>query len=233
MQEPTLLELQRLFKSDVVHQLDRIAKHLKPSDDYSLSRRMHIYQNNSQLTVDSVAEDFSTLGEHIGEEKLRSLVERFLRDKPSHSHTRFFVSRGFPDYLDEQNEALLSDIARYDWAQTLSSFEPELKTDFRPIRELDSDDVELVVDPTLQLLQTRFAVHTDYRAGETFLAIRYRSPELEIEELTKPQFVLLQSIVQKTELPELSLREEEISQAFADWVKDGTIIGFRTKELQP
>lgn len=230
MGDISLLELQRLFKEDVAKGTRALEIHLKESQDRSLGRRIGIYRNNSQLTVESVIEDFPLLSDFIGEERLHRFVERFLQDRPSTTSSRAYVSRGFPAYLKDQNEILLSEIARYDWAQVLASSEPEIKNDFRPIAELDSDDVQLIVDPTLQLLHSTFAVHRDNEETETFLGIRYRNSEIEIDELTKPQFLLLQSIVEQTELPELELSDQEISQAFAQWVANGTIIGFRNKE---
>lgn len=237
MQERQLASIQRRFKADILNETSRCTGDLKSTPEHSPFRRLDAYRLAILQQVECVAEDFPILAEHLGDiDKLEEIIERFLRTRPSTFTTIGAISSGFADYLHDIQETLLSEIARYDWAQVLSKTESENTRSYFSIAQLtesDLTDAQLITDPTLQLFTSPYCVHLDNEKKPCFLSIRLVKGEIEIVELEKNLFRVLRAIVAKKPLPEISLEltgtqvtSEAVSQAFAEWVKTGTIIGF-------
>lgn len=236
MADSPLAQLQRRFKADIQKGTSHVVDELRPGNKHSSRRRLDVYRNTISQLISFIAEDHPILGQHLGGKKLNSWIEEYLRVHPSTSTNKADISARFHKYVRNEYSELEGDIATFDWCQVLSSAQLEDARSFTPIAQLQEEDMAvatLVLDPTLQLFASRFAVHQDNTETPTYIAIRYIKNEIEFFDLGKEAFFILQEISNQKSLPEIitdlagdEIEPEIVSQCFMDWVKDGTIIGF-------
>jgi hypothetical protein len=238
MQESNLRLLQQQFKNDLLKKTSNVLSEIKNDSDYSAVRRLSVYRGTIVLTIEYVAGDFSSLEELVGQKRLHELIEEFLRAEPSDTADMSDISPRFPTYLAKHHDRKIAEAARYDWAQVLTSTEFETDLQYSPLSELhDLKNAQLVLAPSLQLFDSPLAVNKDFAETPTYLALQLVDDELNIDTLTNAEFRILSALKSAVTLPEilnqlegLNSTEAEVSQAFAKWVKNGTIIGFRKKE---
>jgi hypothetical protein len=229
MSHPTLVQLQRRFKNDIMNETSECLEMLETSNAFSSARRLDVYRQTIGQIIDFVAADHSILADYFGESDLADLIEKYLRHCPSRFTNKADVSAGFSSFLAENGPKLLAEIARFDWLQVVSAASTELPQGFVPIARATPEDLEpskIVLDPTLQLFNSDYRVHDDMKNENCFLAIRSLEHAMQVEELSQEQYDILLAILDHRELSEVSLNEADLITIFSNWVKDGTIAGF-------
>ncbi len=232
----TLLELQRLFKSDLQLETSNSLPWVR-AGRFAPKRRLDVYQYAVHARIkEAVAEDFPLLEEKFGKRAMDETLGRFLKRFPSQFASLSEISQSLPAFLAESGEAALSELARYEWHQILSEHASP-SHGVEPISrlgEVDFESVRLIVDPSVFFFESAWRVDEDLREEKTFLLIRKLDEDVLVEPMEMEQWLVLQAIAMGESVFTALTRmldpsPEKLQNWFFSWVREGIIVGFQRR----
>lgn len=198
--------------------------------------------------VESLEEDFPRVRSRMGARAFDSLARRYLQIHPSRFSSVAEISRGFPEFLAsrpaEEAAPYLADLARLEWAECLVALEELPPSNLAALGALAPADLEravMLVNPSLQLVGTRFPVHR-LRRGEApaespkrFRIAVFRAGGRNVRRsLDEKQCALVQAMRDGKTLAELQawsarlgVSDARVQAWFSRWASEGLVTGFR------
>jgi hypothetical protein len=238
------------------------------SRSLSALERLAIYNRAYYARLlDCLRESYPVLFHALGEDAFGAFAIDYLQKYPSRSYTLNDLGAKFPRYLRESRPTgepcpswpdFIIDLATLEWTYNEVFDGPGVEGQrlLRPerLRTIAADrwpEARLVPVPCLRLLTLRYPAQTYYAAvrrkkeadppgpAETLLAVTRRRYALRRYELTRPQYVLLHSLLEGQSVGEAIQRsadaadgdEERFAAELRGWFRDWTAEGFfRTVE---
>jgi len=185
------------------------ARYIKPNDRLTSFERLEIYNRQYWLRVlAALAEDFPGLRAVLGGQWFESMCKAYLTVCPSRSFTLRNLGARLESWLRQNpswmrdRQALALDMVRLEWAD-IEAFDGQARPSLRSedLREMQSPQLRLALQPYVQLLELRYPVddlllavkHGDDTAGFASNAIqerRRRSKVRAVEKLEPEQIFL-------------------------------------------
>lgn len=170
---PTLLELQRAVRNDLLGLADGVAAKYIVSEGLDPQARLAIYRNTVTSTLLKALQlSYPAVQALVGDDFFEGAARLFIeRCPPSHAQLDSYGAT-FPDFLAQMPEAAtldyLPDTARLEWAVNEVLHAPDAKPlDLRRLERLNEDglrSVRFVSSPTVRLLKSDFPVNAIWRA---------------------------------------------------------------------
>ncbi len=249
----TLREIQHAFKTamaEPARDWQATELGLREQPPLTTQTRVGIYHYAYLARVgESLQEDFAPLLQWVDENGWDEIVRAYLNTFPSHYRTLAEVSRHFPEFLDSiiqpGDPKFLPDLARLEWAKIEAQV--TLTTPSKKVLPLTAlagqnlSQVELVLNPSLQLFTSEWPVDKLRRRGDTVafrelvrLAIYRDTEQVRTERLRARQWELLARMEAGESLEQLLLwmTERRITPLqtqnwFTQWSTKGIIQGYR------
>ncbi|RKE25217.1 putative DNA-binding protein [Paraburkholderia sp. BL23I1N1] len=170
---PTLLELQRAVRSDLLGLADGGAADYVIPEGLTPQARLAIYRNTANSTLLKALQlSYPAVQALVGEEFFEGAARLFIGQcPPSHAQLDSYGAT-FPDFLAQMPEAVsldyLPDTARLEWAVTEVLHAPDARPlDLPRLGQLNDDglkSVRFVPNPVVRLLQSAYPVDVIWRA---------------------------------------------------------------------
>jgi hypothetical protein len=219
--------------------------------------------------LDCLRESYPVLCHALGEDAFGSFAIDYLQKYPSHSYTLNDLGANFPRYLRDSRPAdepgpgwpdFLIDLATLEWTYSEVFDGPGVEgrrllrpEGLRKIPRARWPQARLVPVPCLRVVALHYPVHAYYTAvrrkkeaelpdpAETLLAVTRRRYIVRRYELTRPQYTLLETILDRQSVGEAIQRAAEVAGGGDDfaavltkWFRDWTAEGFfQAVELPP
>ena len=170
---PTLLELQRAVRQDLLGPADGAASEYVVTDGLPPQARLAIYRNTANSTLLRVLQlTYPAVQSLVGSEFFEGAARRFIEQCPPSSAHLDSYGEAFPDFLAQMPEAAslayLPDTARLEWAVNQVLHAPDAKPlDLRRLEELDEVDIQAVrflPSPAVRVVESCFPVDAIWRA---------------------------------------------------------------------
>ncbi len=234
-----------------------------PSRALSALERLAIYNRAYYARLlDCLRESYPVLFHALGEEAFGAFAVDYLQKYPSRSYTLNDLGANFPRYLRESRPAdepgpswpdFVIDLATLEWTYNEVFDGPGVEgqrmlsaEQLRKVPPQRWPETRLVPVPCLRLLALRYPVHAYYTAvrrkkeaeppgpAETLLAVTRRRYVIRRYELTRPQYVLLESLLEGRSVGEAITRaaeaaggdEEDFAAELTRWFRNWTAEGF-------
>ena len=177
------------------------ARYIKPNDRLTSFERLEIYNRQYWLRVlGALAEDFPGLRAVLGGQWFESTCKAYLTECPSRSFTLRNLGtrletwlRRNPSWMRDR-QALALDMVRLEWAD-VEAFDGQARPSLRSedLREMQSSQLRLALQPYVQLLELRYPVddlllavkHGDDTAGFASNAIQERKKRSKVRAVAK------------------------------------------------
>ncbi len=220
-----LCEIQEHFKNLMLDQpgaLDNPDRNFSAcieENNIPVSERLKIYRNNIVGSItDNLAATFPLLEKLVGEEFLKLMVRSFILNHPPQSGCLNLYGKGFPEFIDNNFEALksmpyISDMARLELLMNDAYYALEYETisieDLSSIPAENLADINLKLGNSAGLLASKYPLTEirelcinpendppDMNNNPQFLLIIRAGLEVHIVSLTQDEFKMLQLIKQ-------------------------------------
>src|ERR1700746_943984 len=142
------------------------ARYIKPNDRLTSFERLEIYNRQYWLRVlAALAEDFPGLRAVLGGQWFESMCKAYLTESPSRSFTLRNLGARLETWLRQNpscvrdRQALALDMVRLEWAD-VEAFDGQARPSLRSedLREMQSPQLTLALQPYVQLLELRYPV---------------------------------------------------------------------------
>ena len=177
------------------------ARYIKPNDRLTSFERLEIYNRQYWLRVlGALAEDFPGLRAVLGGQWFESMCKAYLTECPSRSFTLRNLGARLESWLRQNpswmrdRQALALDMVRLEWAD-IEAFDGQARPSLRSedLREMQSPQLRLALQPYVQLLELRYPVddlllavkHGDDTAGFASNAIQERKKRSKVRAVAK------------------------------------------------
>lgn len=170
---PTLLELQRAVRNELLGLADGIAAKYVEAEGLAPQARLAIYRNTVNSTLLKALQlSYPVIQALVGEEFFEGAARLFIEQcQPSHAQLDSYGAT-FPDFLARMPETAsldyLPDTARLEWAVNEVLHAPDAKPlDLRRLERLNEDglpSVRFVSSSAVRLLKSDFPVDAIWRA---------------------------------------------------------------------
>ena len=177
------------------------ARYIKPNDRLTSFERLEIYNRQYWLRVlAALAEDFPGLRAVLGGQWFESMCKAYLTECPSRSFTLRNLGARLETWLRQNpscvrdRQALALDMVRLEWAD-VEAFDGQARPSLRSedLREMQSPQLRLALQPYVQLLELRYPVddlllavkHGDDAADFTSNAIQERKKRSKVRAVAK------------------------------------------------
>lgn len=116
-----LISLQNQFQSYLLKGQADIQESIVDSEKVPASQRLFIYLDAYRCRlIDSLMSNFPILSEYLGYEAFQKLADDYVNRHPSPYRSIRWYGDMFADYLTEQTEPYLSELAEFEWKMTLA-----------------------------------------------------------------------------------------------------------------
>ena len=150
--------------------------------------RFAVYRNNVMVSlVDALADTFPVVQALVGEEFFRAMAQVFIQANPPRSRLMAFYGHDFADFAGAFPPAAsvpyLADVARLEMARILAYHAADvapLQVEALQSALADPDkltSLQLVLHPSVQLIESRFAVFSLWAAHQGTLCLSTVDPE--------------------------------------------------------
>jgi hypothetical protein len=177
------------------------ARYIKPNDRLTSFERLEIYNRQYWLRVlAALAEDFPGLRAVLGGQWFESMSKAYLTECPSRSFTLRNLGARLETWLRQNpswardRQALALDMVRLEWAD-VEAFDGQARPSLRSedLREMQSPQLRLALQPYVQLLELRYPVddlllavkHGDDAADFASNAIQERKKRSKVRAVAK------------------------------------------------
>lgn len=169
---PTLLELQRAVRQDLLGPADGAASEYVVTDGLPPQARLAIYRNTANSTLlGALRLTYPAVQALVGSEFFEGAARRFIEQCPPSSAYLDSYGELFPDFLRHMPEAAslayLPDTARLEWAVNQVLHAPDGKPlDLRRLEEMDEVNIQVVrflPSPAVRLVESCFPVDAIWR----------------------------------------------------------------------
>ncbi len=224
MSNPSLHELQTWMKQAITDPrgVQSALPVIEDPSDRSTIQRLNIYAEAyfSRLH-DVIAADFPRCRRIVGDSLFQKLIANYLVEFPSRTTNISEVAKSLPKFLEELTLSdefpFLPCLADLEWQATLQIWRPsppeQSQFSIQMFAESDPDTLELILNPTLQFLRSKWemdrmwsdseaASFQEISSEQNFLMFRNRQG-LNVQSLTGPQFQLLKWLEEEKTLSEI------------------------------
>lgn len=116
-----LISLQNQFQNYLLKEQADIEKAIVDSEKVPVSQRLFIYLDSYRCRlIDSLASNFPTLKDYLGFETFHQFASTYIDKYPSPYRSIRWYGHIFADYLREQHQPFLSELAEFEWKMTLA-----------------------------------------------------------------------------------------------------------------
>ncbi len=218
---------------------DFAAQFIKPNKRLTSLERLQIYNQQYWLRlIECLEEDFRGVQSLLGRKKFHALAIGYLQTYPSRSFSLNLLGSKLPDFLlkepywGEQNQELLLDVARFEWAQ-IFALDAEEKPPLRATAITCDEPMQLILtlQPHLVLLKLNYPADTfvgriersHIGHSEAYVSNKQRRATIAKPTTPKPKKIYL--AVFRSDNSIYSQRLEPAAFALLQLLKDGMPLG--------
>jgi len=218
----SLRELQEnCYQAFVLGATDSLAPHVR-NNGIAAKDRIQVYENNARETYrKTLLASYPVVARLGGEEFLRGLALKYMREQPSRCGDLQKFGANFPDFLHAlyaaSDFAYLPDVARLEWALEEVHLEPNEKiinvSDLAQVAAEDHPRLIFEIRRGLRLVSSRYPILTIWRAnqpgedadvdlsvGGEHVAVLRRGDDLEMHPLDDSSYALLSQLAEGSTL---------------------------------